>query len=175
MAYGTKRIILLVGIAVGVGLLIGLAAADVASAQFYREAREPKQVHTIVQRLSNELREARHVESATRYYSAHDYSDFCGTYVTVQQRRDVGRWVWLARQTGWKWSEIDWLMHHIARESRGNPRAKNPSSTASGLLQFLAFHWDGSGKWQFDPYNPRAALYYGHKLYLLTNGAAWVV
>jgi len=162
MTYGFKRFILLFWVAVGVGLLAGLTASSVASAQQYADARGAKQVHTIATRLSNQLSEARHVERATKLYSA-------------KYGKDVGRWVWLARDTGWSWNEMPTLMYILYRESRGNPRAKNPSSTASGLLQFLAFHWDGSGKWRFDPFNPRAALTFGHKLYLLTNGAAWAV
>ena len=162
MGYETKRIILLVWLAMCTGLLVGGAAASIAQAYPYRDARGVRQVHTIATRLSNQLSEARHVERATKLYSA-------------KYGKDVGRWVWLARDTGWSWGEMPTLMYIIHRESRGDPRAKNPSSTASGLLQFLAFHWDGSGKWRFDPYNPRAALTFGHKLYLLTNGAAWAV
>jgi hypothetical protein len=147
-------------LAVFVGLLIGLASATVAEAQFYREAREPQQIHSQVTRLANELREARHVERETRRYS-HLYG------------LNVGRWVWLARQTGWGWDEIPTLMFVIDRETggTGDPKAKNPDSTASGLLQFLAFHFDGSGDhgWRFDPFNPRAALTYGHKLYRLAG------
>jgi soluble lytic murein transglycosylase-like protein len=32
-------------------------------------------------------------------------------------------------------------------ESRGNPRAENPISTASGLYQFIDATWRGNAKW----------------------------
>ena len=37
---------------------------------------------------------------------------------------------------------IDWALRIIECESRGDPLAKNPSSTASGLFQHLASLWD---------------------------------
>lgn len=47
----------------------------------------------------------------------------------------------------------------IHRESGGNPNAKNPVSTASGLMQFLSGWW--AGKW--DPFDPRQNLSHGWK------------
>lgn len=40
----------------------------------------------------------------------------------------------------------------INRESRWNPRAANPDSSARGLAQFLSIWY--SGKWHFNPCNP---------------------
>jgi hypothetical protein len=57
-------------------------------------------------------------------------------------------------------------MYVIDRESGGDPCAKNPTSTASGLLQLLAFHWEGD----FDPFYAPANLRYGVKLW---RGAGW--
>ena len=54
------------------------------------------------------------------------------------------RWMPLARFLGWHESELSLLCSIMNRESSGRPEAKNPSSTASGLAQFLAFWWDGS-------------------------------
>lgn len=44
----------------------------------------------------------------------------------------------------------------VQRESRWNPRADNPSSSAAGLPQFLATWYNG--RWHFDPYNPILSL-----------------
>jgi hypothetical protein len=155
------KTILLIGLVGCIVWLVLVANADAAS---YKDARSVRDAHARVTRLANELREARHVESATRQYS-HSYGS------------DVGRWVWLARQSGWKWTQIPNLMYIINRESGGSPTAKNPVSTASGLLQFLAFHFDGTGDygWRFDPFNPRQALVFGHKLYLLNGWGPWAI
>lgn len=102
-------------------------------------------------------READRVWSATKKY-------------TKLHGSDVGRWVRLARESGWSWSRMPWLMSIMYRESRGDPNAKNPSSTASGLAQFLAFWWDGSDpsiaaifkkhrlSYPWNPFNARACL-----------------
>jgi hypothetical protein len=68
-------------------------------------------------------------------------------------------------------------MYIINRESRGDPTAKNPTSTASGLVQFLAFHFDGSGDygWVFNPFNPREALTYALKLFHKKGWSPWAV
>jgi hypothetical protein len=68
-------------------------------------------------------------------------------------------------------------MYIINRESGGSPKAKNPSSTASGLLQFLAFHWDGSGDygWRFSPFDARQNLKHGYLLYRKCGWSPWAV
>lgn len=52
----------------------------------------------------------------------------------------------VASQYGWgggaQWAALDWLIQH---ESSWNPNAKNPSSTAYGLFQFLNSTWAGTG------------------------------
>lgn len=57
-----------------------------------------------------------------------------------------GKWEW---ETG----DLTRLMALFSCESGGNPRAKNPSSSASGLGQFLNGTWN---RWA-----PRAAAFYG--------------
>jgi hypothetical protein len=85
----------------------------------------------------------------------------------------VGRWVWLARDTGWQWEQIDMLSHVIARESSGFPGVKNPASTATGLLQMLKAWWDGTWfGWVFDPTVARNALMYGWKAFH-EKGLGW--
>lgn len=109
------------------------------------------------------LSKARSIESQTRAaVAAHGVN--------------VGRWVWLARDVGWPAGTIPDLMRIIDRESGGSPKACNPS-TASGLLQLLAIHWDGTGDygWHFDPFNPRLNLTYGYKLYLIMGWSPWAL
>ena len=95
-------------------------------------------------RAQARVREARHVESATRTYSA-------------MYGSGVGRWVRLARRVGWPWGQMGTLCLVIDRESGGDPRATNPASSASGLLQFLSGWWAG----RFDPFDPRQSLRHG--------------
>lgn len=109
-------------------------------------------------RAQHRLDEARHVERATRAYSC--------SYGTA-----VGRWVRLARRTGWPWPALPDLMFVIKRESGGDPRAANPTSSASGLLQLMAVHWSG----RFDPFVARLNLAYGAKLWRGSRFAAWAM
>lgn len=87
--------------------------------------------HRATLRAQAREREARSVLYSTRLYS--------GRYTPA-----VGRWVFAARRAGWLWGQLDTLFGLMFRESRGDEHAKNPSSTASGGGQFLAFWWDGS-------------------------------
>ena len=162
---------------VGIVLLFGLVfcilwlvAVGLASSQVY-EGRSVSATHRAylsakldVRQAKARLSEARYVESATTTY-------------TAEYGGGVGRWVWLARDVGWCKGDIPVLMCVISRESGGNPRAQNPTSTASGLLQFLAFHFDGSGDygWRFDPFNPRQSLYYGLQLFKKQGWAPWAL
>ena len=69
----------------------------------------------------------------------------------------VGRWLALSRRAGFTWGDVPHLMYVVRRESGGDPHAKNPASTASGLMQFLAFWWEG--KW--DPFDAYQNLRHG--------------
>ena len=54
---------------------------------------------------------------------------------------------------------VDAALSVMSCESEGNPLAKNPTSTASGLFQFLKAWW--SGEWAlpaFDPFDPEANI-----------------
>jgi hypothetical protein len=57
-------------------------------------------------------------------------------------------------------------MYVIDRESGGDPLAKNPASSASGLTQLMSIHWAG----RFSPFDPRANLAYALRLY---RGSGW--
>lgn len=140
--------------------IVWLVLAASADASVYQDARNVRATHATTTRLARELREARHVESATRQYT-HVYGS------------NVGRWVWLARDVGWPWVHIPKLMYVINRESGGHPTAKNPTSTATGLLQMLKAWWDGTWfGWVFNPNSARNALYYGWKAFH-DKGLGW--
>ena len=69
-------------------------------------------------------------------------------------------------------SDVDHALCIIAHESKGNPDAKNPRSSAAGLFQFLRGTWDsvptsvtGGSYDSGRVYNPEAA----------TAAAAWLV
>jgi len=87
----------------------------------------------------------------------------------------VARWARLASDVGWPRSQWGQLFFVIYRESRGIPTAKNPASTASGLLQFLAQHFNGTGDygWRFDPFDPRQNLRYGLLLWQKLGWSPW--
>jgi hypothetical protein len=148
------------------GSLFGAVGATRAAANYPGQVgvkQAHRLVHTAerdVERAKAALREARAIEDATRAASA--------TYSP-----DVGRWVSLARREGWVWGTIPQLMYVIDRESGGAPKAKNPTSTATGLLQMLQAWWDGTWfGWVFDPTDPAAALHYGWKAYH-DRGLGW--
>lgn len=85
----------------------------------------------------------------------------------------VERWHDLAIEQGW--SEANWrrLSCVMQRESRGNPRARNPSS-AAGLLQI---HYDSHKLWIGpDPdllFDPAANLRFGLQLYRAVKWRPW--
>ena len=151
-------------------MLFGLGSCAAAHAQ--TAAVSPAQAARIAQRAADAQREARHVASATRYYSQHDYSDFAGRYVKPAA---VGRGVWLARHEGWGWGEIDTLMHIIARESSGSPGVSNGGgSGAMGLMQLMP-GWYRGVWWNhtFNPADPAKNLHYAHLIYLKEGWAPW--
>lgn len=135
--------LLVVGIATGPALAYEGVSVKHAHRHVVKAERD-------LARAKTALSEARHVERATRYYSAHDYSDFAGRNV---EPVPVGRWVWLSRQTGWQWSSLDILIHIIARESSGMPGVLNTQgSGALGLLQEMPDFY----LWYNVPYYDRA-------------------
>jgi hypothetical protein len=81
----------------------------------------------------------------------------------------VGRWIGCARWAGWGWGELPMLCYVIDRESGGNPSAKNPTSSASGLLQFLSGWW--AGRW--DPMDPYQNLRHGYKAWCQVGWQPW--
>jgi soluble lytic murein transglycosylase-like protein len=63
------------------------------------------------------------------------------------------------------------LLLIVARESGGNPRARNPYSGAAGLFQFLPMHWVG----RYDPYNPRTNCSLAAQMYKRLGFAPWAL
>ena len=114
--------------------------------------------HRATLRAQRREREARHVLSATRAYGR--------SYGMA-----TARWVRLARRVGWRWAQFPALMFIVHRESGGDPRAQNPTSTASGLMQFLSSWW--AGRW--DPMDPRASLYHGRKAWQSNGFSPWAL
>ena len=114
--------------------------------------------HRAVVRAKAAEREARDVLRATRTYSA-CYGD------------NVGRWIRLARRAGWGWPEMGQLCYIINRESGGDPNAKNPVSSASGLMQFLSGWW--AGKW--NPFDPYQSLRHAYLAWLQVGFAPWAL
>jgi len=144
---------------------IVLGANTPASATTYESACSPTEAHARIHKAVRELHraesrlaEARRVLRATCSYSS-------------QYGTGVGRWVWLSRQVGWPWAQMPTLMYVVDRESGGNPAAKNPVSTASGLLQFLASWW--YGKW--NPFNPRLNLRAGLRAWRQVRWQPWAL
>lgn len=147
---------LLFVLALAIAAIIFIAAGpDPAGASGACSVREARR---IMVRERAQYREAVRVYNATRHYSE-------------AYRADVGRWVRLSRRCGWSWSAMPTLMYVLERESKGQPRAVNPASGASGLMQLIPLHWQG----RFDPLVPSANLRYGLKLYRGAGWQPWVV
>lgn len=125
-------------------LLFAAPALGADACPAWQAERDVRAARQALERAEKRLAEAKRVLSATRTYNA-------------QYGTSVGRWVRLSRRVGWPWSQMPTLMYVVDRESGGNPYAKNPVSTASGLMQFLSFWW--YGKW--DPFDPRQNLAHG--------------
>jgi hypothetical protein len=79
------------------------------------------------------------------------------------------RWQPLALWVGWPRSCLPMLTYIIDRESGGCPTAKNPSSSASGLLQFLSSWW--AGKW--NPFDPLENLHHGYHAWQEVGFQPW--
>jgi len=109
-----------------------------------------------VEKAEARLREARRILRETKRYSS--------LYGPA-----VGRWVRLARREGFGYDQLPTAMLVINRESRGDPRAKNPTSTASGLFQFLSSWW--LGRW--DPFDPVKSMHHAEKAVDKVGWAPW--
>lgn len=59
--------------------------------------------------------------------------------------------------------DVDIALRVMGCESGGNPNAKNPNSSASGLFQMLKMWWNG--EWYFDPFDPEQNVIHAAKLW----------
>ena len=79
------------------------------------------------------------------------------------------QWYDLAMQVGWTDAQWPVLRCIISRESRGIASAKNPNSSATGLLQILARYYPG-----VNLYDPETNLRTGLALYQTRGWQPWV-
>ena len=152
----------------GLGLLACVGADPVGAYEGVIARHAHRHVKVAERELAQaklRLRDARHVESQTRLYSAR--------YGSV-----VGRWVWLADDVGWPDSQWPTLFLVIDRESGGYPGIMNSQgSGAAGLLQLMA-GWYAGDYYDFPPFNPldpRKNLYYGYLGWKVSGWTPWQV
>ena len=153
-----KIILVLGGSLLAAGAPAAAQATEPGACSVTKAHRAVHAAHRAYVRAASRYREAQRVLSATRA-AASLYG------------AGVARWVRLARGTGWPWGQIPQLMFVIARESGGDPNAKNPTSTASGLLQFLSGWF--AGRW--NPFNPRVNLSHGYRAWREVGWAPWAI
>ena len=138
-----------------VAWILFFAARGVAGA----EVMEPDMADTSADYLEHQAQHVRAEQliALNGPYIAHVHPDQPVRRTVVsgveQWRVLVGRWFPPDR--------VDEALAIIWCESRGDPTARNPVSSASGLWQFLRGWW--SGKWSdmvgvFDPRDPVAAM-----------------
>lgn len=78
----------------------------------------------------------------------------CSTLNHLQGKEKWKHYLWhLCNEDSAKYLRISKV---VFRESRWNPRADNPYSSAAGLPQFLSSWYNG--RWHFDPYAPILSL-----------------
>lgn len=68
-------------------------------------------------------------------------------------------------------SKVETAMCLMYYESKGNPDAKNPNSTASGLFQILRFWW--KGEFNLDPFVPEQNVWMAAQIQLQQGWGAW--
>jgi hypothetical protein len=155
MRYETVRSAIIVLVLCGF-LLLPAAARASASCPTWQAERDVKAAKKALHRAEKRLQEAKWVLSATKRY-------------TGQYGACTGRWTRLARRVGFPRTQLPTLMYVVHRESGGDPNAKNPSSTSSGLRQFLSGWW--AGKW--NPFDPRQNLSHGWKAVKAGGWSPW--
>jgi len=123
---------------------IGLAAATEPS-----EMAEPLAAYRVA------LQEAAEIEQQQILAELHRLN---GPYENGEFTWDVERWRPIV-STYFPADRVNWALRILECESHGDPNAKNPNSTASGLFQHLASLWDdraAAAGWEgadvFDPF-----------------------
>lgn len=150
---GENAVVLVV---VGLLLLAMLAAAGEADAKgeptAYHAALAAR--HALIERAKSGRDEAR-VRRWTRRW-------------TRLYGHDVGRWARLCHDVGWPEGAMEMLGYVMWRESRGDPRAINPSSGCAGLLQIHPCHGLGA-----KALNPRVNLKFSLRLWQRSGWRPW--
>lgn len=84
----------------------------------------------------------------------------------------VNRWIPLLNYCGMPSDQMWHALQVMGRESHGDPTAKNKSSTASGLFQFLADWWRNktTGKRRWDPFSPYQNILHFVRAILVPGG-----
>ena len=82
---------------------------------------------------------------------------------------DVERWRPLVEEH-FEPGDVPRALDIMRCESGGNPYAKNPTSTASGLFQHLKGWWGGAWGPAFDPFDPNASVENAARLRYLNGG-----
>ena len=145
---------------------IALAAATLADdahaysvrrGTYYREALEAQAKARAAARAAARL-------EAARARAERERKALIATY-TAKYGSRVGRWAPLVRRH-FPARALPFAMFIVFRESRGDPRARNPYSSCSGLYQLHPCHWRG----RFNPFDPVANVRYAAKLW---RGAGW--
>lgn len=105
---------------------------------------------------------------------AHQYEQ---TRATATAGRPCSQWYDLAWEAGF--SPEQWrspLSGFMFRESRCNPSAKNPSSSASGLLQIVKGTWLSSCKdLPYEPFDPALNLQCAFRLWKASGWSPWAL
>jgi hypothetical protein len=101
---------------------------------------------------------------------------YAGVLAAQQQRADSGNCYTEMRKVfpAHAWDRMSRI---IDRESGGNPRAQNPSSSAAGCAQLLRLHsprFDKLGyTWERDRYSAQANIRVAHDLWLAAGWSPW--
>jgi hypothetical protein len=106
--------------------------------------------------------------------------NFFGVFVTTF-RDDVEHWRPLVTEAVFAWGGDEEDVHRFLRimqcESGGDPAAKNPNSSASGLMQHLTRYWDdraaGAGIPGADVFDGGANIWVSAYLALAAPGGGW--
>jgi hypothetical protein len=114
------------------------------------------------------------VESHPEYFIMESYEPQYQAQKFVPSRNDWGDQVeqWRPLVAGqFAPDEIPTAMCLIYHESRGNPTADNPRSSASGLFQILRGWWDG--EWNLDPFVPEYNVWMAKQIKEIQGWYAW--
>lgn len=97
------------------------------------------------------------IELAEEYRDAHTPDPLVLPYSYSPPPSGVEQWRPLV-EAHFRPGDVDRALRIMWCESHGDPNAKNPTSTASGLFQHLRGWWGGSWGPAFDPFDPAQSV-----------------